>query len=104
MDIIIDKIRLHAPEHAEAFIQWVQQVDYASCPDLPSVLRFDVVRAAPESGCDFFEIIQVESLAAFQRDMQTPVFARLVARFSELASVTESFSGAALPPGFQRHA
>lgn len=102
--LIIDKIRLHDPLHEADFLRWVTEVDYASCPDLPSVQRFEVVRAAPGAGFDFFEIIHVESMDAFERDMQSPVFAALVARFTQMASVVESFHGAAVPPGFVRHA
>ncbi|CAG1019430.1 hypothetical protein BURC_04311 [Burkholderiaceae bacterium] len=104
MPVIIDKIRLHDAKHEEAFVRWVRDTDYATCPDLPSVQRFEVVRAAPGAGCDFFEIIHVESQAAFERDMKTPAFAALVARFSEMASVTETIAGDGIPPGYQRHA
>lgn len=102
MVIIIDHIRLLDARHEQAFVRWVQEVDYATCRDLPSVQRFQVVRAAPDADCDFFEIIQVESQAAFERDMQTPAFAALVARFSQMARVTKTFVGSAVPPGFAR--
>lgn len=104
MIVIIDKIRLLDPAHEAAFVQWVQEVDYATCIDLPSVRRFEVVRADPGADFDFFEIIHVESHAAFERDMQGAAFASLVARFSQMASVVETFSGPALPPGFVRGA
>lgn len=102
MPVIVDKIRLHDPKHEEDFVRWVTEVDYATCPDLPSVLRFEVVRAGPGAGCDFFEIIHVESQAAFERDMQTPAFAGLVARFTEMASVVETLSGEGIAPGYAR--
>lgn len=103
MHIIIDKIRLRGPAHDAAFVQWVQEVDYAACAHLPSVQRFQVVRADPGADCDFFEIVHVSSLVAFEADMQTPVFQGLVRRFTEMAEVTGSFSGPLLPPGFARH-
>lgn len=103
MHIVIDKIRLRGPEHETAFTQWVQEVDYAACSALSSVLRFQVVRAGPDADFDYFEIVHVSSLADFQLDMQTPVFRGLVQRFSEMAEVIKSFSGAPLPPGFDRH-
>jgi hypothetical protein len=102
MVIIIDKIRLLDPKHEADFVRWVQEVDYATCPDLPSVLRFEVMRAGEGAGCDFVEIIHVESQAAFERDMQTPAFAGLVARFSQMASVTETITSVLLPPGYVR--
>ncbi len=82
MPVIIDKIRLHDPAHAEDFVRWVEAVDYAACCTLPSVLRFEVVRADPDAGCDFFEIIHVASRAAFERDMQTPAFAAVACAMS----------------------
>lgn len=99
---IIDKIQLLDPRHEAAFLQWVKEVDYATCQERRSVQRFQVVRAAPGAGCDFFEIVEVESQAAFERDMATPVFAALVARFSQMARVSETFAGELVPPGFQR--
>ncbi len=103
MNILIDKIRLRGPEHEADFVRWVTEVDYAACTALPSVRRFQVVRAAPDAGFDFFEIVHVSSLPAFQDDMQTPVFKSLVQRFTQMAEVNESFSGALLPPGFDIH-
>lgn len=102
MPVIIDKIRLHDPAHAEDFVRWVEAVDYAACCTLPSVLRFEVVRADPDAGCDFFEIIHVASRAAFERDMQTPAFAALVADFTRMARVTETLCGTAIAPGYVR--
>lgn len=103
MVVIIDKIRLHDPRYEEEFVRWVREVDYAACTDLPSVLRFEVVRAEKDSDCDFFEIIHVESRTAFGRDMATPTFAALVERFSKMASVCETFTGTGVPPGYLRH-
>lgn len=103
MVVIIDKIRLHDAQREDEFVRWVRDTDYATCPDLPSVQRFEVVRAAAGADCDFFEIIHVESQAAFERDMQSAAFAALVARFSELASVVETVSGDGVPPGYARH-
>lgn len=102
MDIIFDKIRLRGPEHVQAFEEWVREVDYASCRELPSVLRFQMVRAAPGADCDYFEIVHVRSIAAFEADMRTPTFQGLVQAFTQLAEVTASFSGSLLPPGFER--
>lgn len=103
MVVIIDKIRLLDPKHEPAFVQWVQEVDYATCRELHSVQRFQVVRAAAGADCDFFEIIEVESREAFEQDMKTPAFAALVARFSQMANVTETVAGTLVPPGFKRH-
>ncbi len=103
MMVIIDKIRLHDPSHEQEFVRWVQEVDYATCADLPSVQRFEVVRAPPGGDCDFLEIIHVQSQAAFERDMGTPAFAALVARFTQMASVTDTVRAVLVPPGYARN-
>lgn len=103
MHLIIDKICLHDAQHRAAFEQWVRDVDYAACHQLPSVQRFQVVRVTDAGDCDYFEVVQVSSMNAFEADMQTPVFRALVARFTEMAEVTASFNGTLIPPGFARH-
>ncbi|AOZ02123.1 hypothetical protein BKK81_22685 [Cupriavidus sp. USMAHM13] len=116
MQILIDRIRLHSPACRAAFIEWVREVDYAACRDLPSVLRFEVVevvevRGDAEGGegagggdCDFFEIIHVSSWCDFERDMQSPLFHGLRARFEQLAAVVGQLAGEPIPPGYVRHA
>ncbi len=102
MEIIVDRIRLLSEEHRSAFETWVSQTDYAACPDLPSVLQFQVIRADPGAGCDYFEIIQVSSVKSFETDMKTEVFARLVNGFSQMAEVIDSYSGTLVAPGYLR--
>lgn len=101
---IIDHIRLKHPDHRAAFVKWVREVDYAACRDLPSVLRFEMHEAAGNAEFDFFEIILVSSREAFERDMKLPLFDRLQARFSEMASVVRQIAGAPVPPGYVRRA
>lgn len=102
MPVLIDRIRLRSIDHRAAFIQWVQEVDYAACKDLPSVQRFRVFACPGGDGLDFFEIVEISSLDAFAADTSSPLFQSLVARFVELAELGEQFSGDLLEPGFER--
>lgn len=100
MDIIVHRIRLHDGADPARFEAWVRDVDYATCPELPSVLAFSVQRADAGASFDFFEIIQVTSREEFERDMGTPAFAGLVADFEQMASVVEEFAGSRVEPGY----
>jgi len=100
MDIIVHRIRLHHGVDPARFEAWVREVDYATCPELPSVTAFSVQRADAEAPFLFFEIIQVTSREDFERDMASPAFGRLVADFEEMASVVEEFTGTRLEPGY----
>lgn len=100
MDIIVHRIRLHRGVDPARFEAWVRDVDYATCPELPSVLAFSVQRADAEAPFVFFEIIQVSSREEFERDMRTPAFGRLVADFEQMASVVEEFAGERVEPGY----
>lgn len=100
MEIIVHRIRLHRGVDPARFEAWVREVDYATCPELPSVTGFSVQRADAEAPFLFFEVIQVTSREAFERDMATPAFGRLVADFEQMASVVEEFSGERIEPGY----
>jgi REDY-like protein HapK len=100
MDIIVHRIRLHDGADPARFEAWVRDVDYATCPELPSVLAFSVQRADAGASFDFFEIIQVTSREEFERDMGTQAFAGLVADFEQMASVVEEFAGSRVEPGY----
>jgi hypothetical protein len=104
MITIVHKIRLHRGASADAFEAWVREHDYATCPDLASLVAFQVHRVsrAPDAPFHYFEVITITSREAFERDMATPAFAKLVARFETMASVTEELTGDAIPPGFRR--
>ena len=102
MQLIVHKIRLHNSSDADAFEAWVIDTDYATCPDLPSVVAFTVQRAAAGSDFDYFEVVTITDMAAFEADMQTPQFQSLVARFSQLADVVEEITGDQLGDGYNR--
>ncbi|WP_027708640.1 RedY protein [Zooshikella ganghwensis] len=103
MDTIIHKIRLLDINKASDFERWVETTDYATCPDLPSVLQFDVHRVsqAPDASYHYVEIIKVTSHADFSNDMNTDVFAGLVSRFTSMAEVIEEVSGVQLGLGYR---
>lgn len=102
MPVLIDRIRLKSFEQRDAFIQWVREVDYATCQDLPSVQRFRVFACPGGDGLDFFEIVEVSSREAFEADTRSALFQSLHARFVELAELGEQFSGDMLEPGYER--
>ncbi|WP_282776707.1 MULTISPECIES: hypothetical protein [unclassified Nocardia] len=102
MQVIVHLIELHSGIDPAAFEHWVRTVDYATCPQLPSVRAFSVQRADDAVGepRHYFEIIQVTSRADFEADMRTPAFAELVSAFDTMASVVREFAGVRLDPGY----
>lgn len=100
MEIIVHRIRLHADVDPARFESWVRDVDYATCPELPSVTAFSVQRADTEAPFQYFEIIQVTGREDFERDMKTAAFRRLEGDFEQMASVVEEFAGERLGSGY----
>lgn len=102
MDVIIHRIRLHQGVDPARFESWVRNVDYATCPRLPSVTRFSVQRAATGASAPFhyFEIIEVTAREDFERDAGTPTFQRLVDDFERMAAVVDELAGERVEPGY----
>lgn len=102
MDVIIHRIRLRDGVDPVRFEAWVRQVDYATCPELASLRRFSVQRAATDRSAPFhyFEIIEVTSRDEFERDEKTPAFQRLVDDFEQLAAVVDEMAGERIEPGY----
>ncbi|MFB7657282.1 MULTISPECIES: RedY protein [unclassified Streptomyces] len=102
MDVIIHRIRLHDGVDPARFETWVREVDYATCPRLPSVRAFGVQRVTTEQAAAFhyFEVITVSGLDEFSRDMKTEAFQGLVAAFDSMASVVDETSGERIEPGY----
>lgn len=109
MAVIVHRIRLHDGVDPARFEAWVRDVDYATCPELPSVMAFSVQRVLNDAdGTDtaddadlFFEIIEVSSREAFERDSRTEAFQRLVTDFDKMASVVDEFAGVRVGPGYR---
>lgn len=104
MPVLVDRIRVKSLEQRDEFVRWVQQVDYLACRALPSVRRFQVFACPGGDGLDFFEIVEVDSLEAFEADTRTPVFRQLVDRFTEMAELGDQFCGQRVEPGYERPA
>lgn len=104
MITIVHKIRLKPGVDHERFERWVREVDYAACPDLPSAYGFAVHRAStePRAAYHYFEVIKIADVAAFERDMATPLFQSLVTAFDQMAEVVEEITGTKLEPGYTR--
>lgn len=113
--IIIHRIQLHDGVEADRFEKWVREVDYATCPELPSVLAFAVQRvvaASPEPSVGagpadtdgplhYFEIIEVTSREEFERDMESSQFQRLVTDFGQMAKVLDEVTGERIGDGYR---
>ncbi|MGW2596945.1 RedY protein [Streptomyces klenkii] len=103
MDLIVHRIRLRPGITPGRFEKWVRETDYATCPELPSVLSFSVQRVSgdPSAPVHFFEVIGVRSRAEFERDTAGSAFARLVADFGEMAEVVDELAGVRVEPGYR---
>ncbi|GHE88846.1 RedY protein [Streptomyces longispororuber] len=104
MTFIVHRIRLHDGVEPERFESWVREVDYATCPELPSVLAFAVQRLAPAGGggpAEYYEVVEVTGRADFERDTRSAPFRRLVADFEKMASVVAEWSGERVGPGYR---
>ena len=104
MYTIVDKIRLKPGTDPGHFESWLTARDYPSCGRLRSIVRFSVVRCSTEAEALFhyFEVIEVDSLEAFEADMMTDTFRGLVAEFSEMAQVVETSKGENSGSGYHR--
>jgi REDY-like protein HapK len=100
MHTLIHRIRLRDGVDPARFEAWVREVDYRSCPQLPSVRAFSIHRVAAQEG-EYFEVIDIESHEAFERDMRSAAFRRLEAGFGELAAVVDDLAGERLEPGYR---
>jgi hypothetical protein len=98
--VIIHRIQLLDGVAPERFEAWVRDVDYAACPELPSVLAFGVQRVA-DTPASYFEIIEVSSREEFARDMKSARFRRLESDFGHLAKVVEEVTGERIGDGYR---
>lgn len=109
MTTIVHRIQLLDGVDPERFERWVRDVDYAACPELPSVLAFAVQRvvgrpvepSAGGKGTAYFEIIEVTSREEFERDMESACFQRLVAAFDQMAKVVDEAIGERVGAGYR---
>ncbi|MFC8662149.1 RedY protein [Streptomyces sp. NPDC057199] len=115
MTIIIHRIRLHDGVTPIRFETWVRDVDYATCPELPSVVSFSVQRVVDPAarkhtdakgvvGDEIFhyvEMIEVTSPEDFEKDMQSPPFRKLVSDFDQMAKVVDETVGECIGDGYR---
>ena len=102
MITIVHKIKLLNPDFAGEFENWVKNTDYVTAPKLKSLISFSVFKNSDvnETSFDYFEVIRVSSLEAFEEDMKTEEFESLVASFTKMAKVIEEIKGDFLEPGY----
>ncbi|MEU2281091.1 RedY protein [Streptomyces sp. NPDC013178] len=103
MPLIIHRIRLRAQTDPARFEDWVRHVDYAACPELPSVLSFSVQRvsADPQAPFHYVEVVEVRSRVDFERDMGSEVFRGLAADFGTMAEVVDEVVGDRVGSGYR---
>ncbi|MCF6521797.1 RedY protein [Streptomyces sp. JJ36] len=102
MEYIVHRIRLRDIAERERFESWVRDVDYATCPQLPSVRTFSVQRVSvePDAPVHYFEIIGVTDRQAFEADMGRDAFHALEAEFGKMAEVVDEIAGERIDPGY----
>lgn len=102
MEIIVHRIRLRPEVDPARFETWVREVDYATCPQLPSLRSFSVQRVSddPAAPVHYFEVIAVDSQEAFELDMRTAAFRGLVDGFDRMATVVDDCAGVRIEPGY----
>ncbi|CAM3197328.1 RedY protein [Streptomyces albus] len=102
MECVVHRIRLREAAEHERFEKWVREVDYAACPQLPSVVSFSVHRVslAADAPVHYFEVIQVTSQAAFAADAAGDVFRGLEAEFGTMAEVVDELAGERVGAGY----
>lgn len=102
--VIVHRIRLREGVAPERFESWVRDVDYATCPQLPGVVAFAVLRvpdAEAASPGEYFEIIEVTGREDFEHDMQSEPFRRLIADFEKMAVVLAELTGERVGSGYR---
>lgn len=104
MITVVHRIRLKAGVSPERFETWVREKDYAAAPRMDSLRSFSVHRVSsdPLAPFHYFELIAINRVEAFERDMKTPLFDSLVAAFSEMAEVVDEVQGELIEPGWRR--
>lgn len=102
MKTIIHKIKLKDIADIAKFKDWVENKDYVACEQLNSVKRFSVHHVSSDASADyhFFEVIRITDMAAFEADMNTPVFDSLVTAFNQMAEVVEEITGEKIGNGY----
>ncbi len=102
MKTIVHKIKLRDSSKGDIFEDWVTNSDYATCPEFPSLLSFDVqkVSARVDAPFHYFEIIRVSSKEAFEKDMESVAFKRLIQTFSDMAVIVEEIEGSQVGKGY----
>ncbi|MEV0528251.1 RedY protein [Streptomyces sp. NPDC050439] len=104
MEYIVHRIKLRPGVDPKRFEDWVRETDYATCPELPSVVTFSVQRASddPEAPFNYFEIIGVTGRDAFDRDMKLDAFHGLEEAFAEMADVVDETAGERIGAGYSK--
>lgn len=100
MTTLIVLFNLKNPQQREAYEQWAREVDLPTVGALPSIEKFEVLRAAGvlgggESPYQYVEILRVRDMQQLGADIATPTMQQVSTRFQAFADaplfiVTES--------------
>ena len=91
---LIALFNLRAGVPAKEYEAWAHTTDLPTVRALPSIARFEVFRVAALLGSDktspyaYAEIIDVQDMVQFGKDIATPTMSAIAARFHDLADVT----------------
>ena len=104
MEYIVHRIKLHPGTDPQRFEDWVRDVDYVTCAELPSVVTFSVQCASRDAEASFhyFEIIGVSDRDAFERDMKLDAFHQLEETFDTMAVVVDETAGERVGAGYSK--
>ncbi|NCT81976.1 MAG: REDY-like protein HapK [Comamonadaceae bacterium] len=100
MTTLIVLFNLKNPQQREAYEQWAREVDLPTAGALPSIEKFEVLRASGvlgggESPYQYVEILRVRDMQQLGADIATPTMQEVSKRFQAFADaplfiVTES--------------
>lgn len=91
---LIALFNLKAGVPAKDYETWARTTDLPTVRALPSITQFEVFRVAGLLGSDrtspyaYAEIIDVQDMAQFGKDIATPAMSAIAACFHDLADVT----------------
>lgn len=90
MTTLIVLFNLKNPQQREAYEQWAREVDLPTAGALPSVEKFEVLRAAGvlgggESPYQYIEVLRVRDMQQLGVDVATPTMQEVSKQFQAFA-------------------
>lgn len=90
MTTLIVLFNLKNPQQREAYEQWAREVDLPTAGALPSIEKFEILRAAGllgggESPYQYIEVLRVRDMQQLGADIATPTMQEVSKRFQAFA-------------------